>query len=53
MDMVDNRRNERELIAWLFENYQGYTPDFYMCVQEKKDEAGLDTAIMMCEALYG
>ncbi len=46
-----------EIIRKYLERYKGYTPDFYMCVYqymtENEQEINIETAIAMCERMYG
>jgi hypothetical protein len=53
MAMESKWKSDWEFTKWLFETYPGYTQDFYMCVTQRKDEVGLDVAVMICEAWYG
>jgi hypothetical protein len=50
--MTDDKILEKYL-----ERYKGYTPDFYMCVyqymQEHKEETDIETAVAICERMYG
>ncbi len=41
------------ILDLLLEKYKGYTPDFYFCVLEKIKEMHLETAVAICERLYG
>ncbi len=37
----------------ILNEYKGYTVDFYECVKEKAKEMEINTAITLCERLYG
>jgi hypothetical protein len=37
----------------LLKEYKGYTGDFYLCVEEKAKELDFDSAVVLCERLYG
>jgi hypothetical protein len=37
----------------ILKEYKGYSADFYECVKEKAKEMEINTAITLCERLYG
>ncbi len=42
-----------EIIRKYLEKFKGYTPDFYLCVYQKVQETDMETAVAICEAMYG